>query len=47
MYDEALARRRGALSKEGFGILSEIDVRATMKQKAIGQMPETDHAKAG
>jgi uncharacterized protein (DUF302 family) len=32
-YDEALARTRDALAKEGFGVLTEIDVRATMRKK--------------
>jgi uncharacterized protein (DUF302 family) len=32
-YDQALARTRDALAKEGFGILTEIDVRATLKKK--------------
>lgn len=32
-YEEALARTRDALVKEGFGVLTEIDVRATMKKK--------------
>ncbi|GAC1492605.1 MAG: DUF302 domain-containing protein [Gemmatimonadaceae bacterium] len=32
-FDQAIARVREALSDEGFGILSEIDVRATLQKK--------------
>ena len=32
-YDRAVERTREALGAEGFGVLSEIDVRATLKQK--------------
>lgn len=32
-FDEAMARTKDALKGEGFGILSEIDVRATFKAK--------------
>lgn len=32
-FEQALARTREALSAEGFGILSEIDVRATLRKK--------------
>ena len=32
-YDRAVERTREALAKEGFGVLSEIDVRATLKKK--------------
>ena len=32
-YDVAVERTREALSAEGFGVLTEIDVRATLKQK--------------
>lgn len=32
-YEQAVERVREALSAEGFGVLSEIDVRATLKQK--------------
>ena len=32
-YDAAVERVRGELQKEGFGVLTEIDVRKTMKQK--------------
>jgi uncharacterized protein (DUF302 family) len=32
-YDEAVEKAREELSKEGFGVLTEIDVKATMKKK--------------
>jgi uncharacterized protein (DUF302 family) len=32
-FDEAVARIREALATEGFGILTEIDVQATLEQK--------------
>lgn len=35
-WDEAVERTRGALAEQGFGVLTEIDVRATFTQK-LGQ----------
>ncbi|MYR06989.1 DUF302 domain-containing protein [Gordonia sp. SID5947] len=32
-FDDAVARTREALSEQGFGVLTEIDVTATLKQK--------------
>lgn len=32
-YDEALARVPAALKSEGFGVLTEIDIQGTLKQK--------------
>jgi len=32
-YEEAVERTKDALEAEGFGVLSEIDVRATLKRK--------------
>ena len=32
-YDQAVERTREALQKEGFGVLTEIDVKATLKKK--------------
>ncbi|ROZ89276.1 DUF302 domain-containing protein [Gordonia sp. OPL2] len=32
-FDDAVLRTREALSEQGFGVLTEIDVTATMKQK--------------
>lgn len=38
-FDEALARVTEELAKEGFGVLTEIDVAATLKKKLGKDMP--------
>lgn len=38
-FDEAVERVTGALQKEGFGILSDIDVAATLKKKLNADLP--------
>ena len=38
-FDDAVARVTEELSKEGFGVLSEIDVAATLKKKLDKDMP--------
>lgn len=38
-FDEAIERVTAALQTEGFGILSDIDVAATMKRKLNADMP--------
>lgn len=38
-FDDAVARTKAALAERGFGILSEIDVAATLKSKLNVDMP--------
>lgn len=38
-YEEAVARVREALKAEGFGVLTEIDVQRTLREKLGAQMP--------
>jgi len=39
-FDEAVARTRAALQEQGFGVLTEIDVRSTMREKLGEQMED-------
>ncbi|MCX7143093.1 MAG: DUF302 domain-containing protein [Proteobacteria bacterium] len=39
-FDEAMAKVTAELQKEGFGILTEIDVAATLKKKLDHDMPK-------
>ena len=39
-FDEAITRATDELQKEGFGILTEIDVKATMKKKLDVDFPQ-------
>jgi uncharacterized protein (DUF302 family) len=37
-FEETVARVRGALKEQGFGVLTEIDVQATLKEKLGAEM---------
>ena len=39
-YDEALEKVTEELKKEGFGVLTEIDVKATLKEKLAVDVPK-------
>src|SRR5665811_148994 len=38
-FDETLARTRSALAEQGFGVLTEIDLAATLKKKLDADIP--------
>lgn len=38
-YDEAVAATKAALSEQGFGVLTEIDMKATLKAKIDADIP--------
>ena len=38
-FDETLARTRSALTEQGFGVLTEIDLAATLKKKLDADIP--------
>jgi len=40
-HEEAVGRTKDELKKEGFGVLSEIDVRQTLKEKLGVDFPGT------
>ncbi|WAC53908.1 DUF302 domain-containing protein [Gordonia sp. SL306] len=39
-FDDAVSRTRDALAEQGFGVLTEIDVTATLKQKLDADMEQ-------
>jgi uncharacterized protein (DUF302 family) len=39
-YEEAVTKTRAALKEQGFGVLSEIDIRAAMKEKLDIDVPK-------
>lgn len=40
LFDEVIAATKAALATKGFGVLTEIDVRATMKKKLDVDVPD-------